>query len=190
MMSNLLGQLENNEAVLLMYLAGELPEEDRAEVEQMLAADPALRASLAELAALQADVDGALGWLHPVPADLPRREAAVRRVGRAIQAAQAKPPERHDPVDEPAGRRFRPAWWAYPVAAAAALIVGLVLLTDRSRVNFPGKQLDQTADSYAQGPQIFETAQDPSIDRIERAEQEFLHPEPDLFTFDTTDLDR
>ena len=39
-MSNLLQQLENNEAILLMYLAGELPEPDRVEVEQMLVSNP------------------------------------------------------------------------------------------------------------------------------------------------------
>jgi hypothetical protein len=161
----------------------------------MLAGDPALRALLAELAGLQSDVDGALGQLDAATAsaaDLPRREAAVRRVGRALMAAQAKPQERRVAADEPPPHRFRPAWWAYPIAAAAALIAGLVLLTDRSSLRLPPPPdggLNETV-AIAPGPQIFETAQDPSIDRIERAEQEFLHPEPDLFTFDTTDLDR
>ena len=41
-----LQHLENNEAVLLMYLAGELTDSDRAEVEQMLATDARLRAEL------------------------------------------------------------------------------------------------------------------------------------------------
>src|SRR4051794_28774743 len=121
MMSNLLGQLENNEAILLMYLAGELPEQDRAEVEQTLANDPALRGLLAELTALQADVDGTLaGCDGAAAALLPRREAAVRRVSRALVAAQAKPEPRSTAIDEPTSPRFRVAWWAYPIAAAAA----------------------------------------------------------------------
>src|SRR4051812_12694387 len=115
MMSNLLGQLENNEAILLMYLAGELPEEDRAEVEQMLASDPALRALLAELTALQADVDGTLARCDVGAALLPRREAAVRRVARALVAAQAQPEPHNDAADQPTGPRFRIAWWAYPI---------------------------------------------------------------------------
>jgi hypothetical protein len=45
-MKNLLQELENNEAILLMYLADELPPADRLEVEQMLASDPALRGAL------------------------------------------------------------------------------------------------------------------------------------------------
>src|SRR5258706_8742588 len=78
-MSNLLHELENNEAILLMYLAGELPEEDRIEVEQMLAGDPALRAELAELAALQDRVSGMMARADINSTDVSRREAVVRR---------------------------------------------------------------------------------------------------------------
>jgi anti-sigma factor RsiW len=46
-MASLLHELENNEAMLLMFLTGELPEEDRMEVVQMLASDGGLRAELA-----------------------------------------------------------------------------------------------------------------------------------------------
>ena len=42
-MSSLLPQL-NNESLLLMYIADELPAEDRVEVEQMLTIDPGMRA--------------------------------------------------------------------------------------------------------------------------------------------------
>ncbi len=59
-MSDLLRQLENIESILLMYLAGELTEGDRVEVEQMLVNDPALRAALAELSGLHGEVTGAL----------------------------------------------------------------------------------------------------------------------------------
>ena len=125
-MSNLLGQLENNEAILLMYLAGELPEEDRAEVVQTLANDPALRGLLAELTALQADVDATFVACDAGASLLSRREAAVRRVSRALVAAQAKPEPRTTAADETTGPRFRIAWWAYPIAAAAAIVVGMV----------------------------------------------------------------
>jgi anti-sigma-K factor RskA len=192
-MSNLLGQLENNEAILLMYLADELPAEERAEVEQMLANDAGLRALLAELTALQADVDGVLSRADSAMR-LPRREAAVRRVSRAVAAAHAKPADGAAVADEPVERRFRLAWWAYPIAAVAAVIVGMILLTDRTGVNLPPKtpvamgEDGSTAVAYA--PRILETQQDPAIDRIERAEREFLNPDPDLFTFDTSDFDR
>jgi len=38
-----------NESILVMYLAGELPEEDRAEVERLLTIDAVLRGQLDEL---------------------------------------------------------------------------------------------------------------------------------------------
>jgi anti-sigma-K factor RskA len=193
-MSNLLGQLENNEAILLMYLAGELPAEERAEVEQMLANDAGLRTLLAALTALQSDVDGVLAKADSTML-LPRREAAVRRVSRAVAAAQAKPVEAGAPADDHAAARFRVPWWAYPIAAVAAVIVGMVLVTDRTGVNLPPKTPmaglgEEGSNAVAYAPRILEIQQDPAIDRIERAEREFLNPEPDLFTFDTSDFDR
>ena len=139
-MSNLLGQLENNEAILLMYLAGELPDEDRAEVEQMLASDAGLRALLAELAALQSDVTGAFATADTAML-LPRREAAVRRVSRAMVAAQVAPAPPAAAL-EPLSKRLRLAWWAYPIAAAAALVVAVVVLNDKPHVKLAGTQKD------------------------------------------------
>ena len=49
-MGSLLQQL-NNESLLLMYIADELPAEDRADVDQMLAGSPTMQA---ELEAIQA----------------------------------------------------------------------------------------------------------------------------------------
>src|SRR5206468_1212164 len=129
-MSNLLHQLENNEAILLMYLAGELPEPDRVEVEQMLVNDDALRAALSELAALQADVTGLLSRTESSAAlaATSRREASLRRVTRALAAARAQatpalPLKTAASADEP--RSFRLRWVAYPIAAAAILVVGI-----------------------------------------------------------------
>src|SRR4051794_36705438 len=116
-MSNLLQQLENNEAILLMYLAGELPDADRAEVEQTLANDPALRAELAELTAVNDGVRTLLAQLDNGRAPA-RCEAAVRAVSRAVASAAAQRPtlrlagaaEEDLPM---ARRRFHMAWWAY-----------------------------------------------------------------------------
>ena len=59
----MLEQLENNEFVLLMYLAGELPAEDRVEVEAMLSTDPILRAELDRLQSAQEAIGDALARL-------------------------------------------------------------------------------------------------------------------------------
>lgn len=132
-MSSLLQQLENNETVLLMYLAGELPDADRAEVEQMLAADPALRVALAEMTAMNehmatvfAQADGAL--------HLSRREAAVRQVSLAINQAKVEGHRTPAPAAEQARSRTRIPVWAYPLAAAAMLVVGIMVFNKKQPV--------------------------------------------------------
>jgi hypothetical protein len=124
-MASLLQQLENNEAVLLMYIADELPPEDRREVEQMLATDAGLRAELARLdaayhAAADALARGDPGWRPAVPEGV-----AVRRFTQALRqwhAAQAQRPPAEAPL-----REIRLAWWAYPAAAAAAVLLGFLV---------------------------------------------------------------
>jgi anti-sigma factor RsiW len=127
-MSNLLQQLENNEAVLLMYLAGELTETDRAEVDQMLAGDAALRLSLAELVSMQDQMSAAFaqadGALH-----LSRRESAVREVSRAINNAKVTALQNPKSNAQPQRSRARIPFWAYPVAAAAMLVIGIMIFT-------------------------------------------------------------
>ncbi|MDB5332448.1 MAG: hypothetical protein JWP03_3599, partial [Phycisphaerales bacterium] len=74
----------NNEAVLLMYLADELPQDDRADVEQKLATDPTLRAQLAVLEQAQEMFVTGMGRLdaaQPLPGEL----AAVRRITAAMR---------------------------------------------------------------------------------------------------------
>lgn len=138
-MSNLLQQLENNEAVLLMYMAGELPDADRAEVEQMLAADPALRASLAEMTSMHdhmiAMLSQADSALH-----LSRREAAVRQVSLAINQAKVDGLRAPAPASHPARSRTRIPVWAYPVAAAALLVIGIMIFNGQHPTAAPGPE--------------------------------------------------
>ncbi len=155
-MSNLLHELENNEAILLMYLAGELPEEDRVEVEQMLASDPALRMALAELSALQVEMVGVLAGAE-VPMVASRRESAVRQVSRALTAAKLQAVQAAPAPIEAARSRLRIAWWAYPIVAAAMLVVGLILLSDNQPVNLPGPS--RSVDQYVEGSDSAPTQQ-------------------------------
>ena len=135
-MSNLLQQLENNEAVLLMYLARELPDDDRAEVEQMLASDPALRRALEELAALQEGVVETFASADAGVA-LSRRDAVVRSVSRAMAAARVESVFAKPAAPEAGRSRFRVPYWVYPIAAAALLVVGILLMSDRRPVSLP-----------------------------------------------------
>jgi len=122
-MAGLLQQLENNEAVLLMYLAGELPPEDRVEVELMLANDPTLRAQLDGLRGLEQSTAGALAALdrsEPLPEPA---EVVARRVARAMARHQVR---RTVTAPARAEERSRPrlvAPWMYPMAAAALLLI-------------------------------------------------------------------
>ena len=87
-MGSLLQQLENNEAILQMYLADELGVEDRREVEQMLRGDAGLAAELDELRAAQNAVMAAIGALDqsaPLAISTP---AAVRQVSRLMKQWQ------------------------------------------------------------------------------------------------------
>lgn len=125
--SSLLRQLEGDEAILLMYLAGELSADDRAEVDRRLAADAGLRAGLDRLRE-------AHGWMTETlrQADAATKPAipeavAVRRVGQAVRQWHAARLAR--PAAAPAGggssATFRRRW-LYPVAAAATVALAFL----------------------------------------------------------------
>ena len=111
--------LDNNEQVLLMYLAGELSPEDQQEVQRMLDADPSLRLELQRLEATWATVFDGLEKLDN-RSSLSGQDARLWRVVQQMRqrlAERARPTEA--PVAQRAPRSFR---WMYRVAAAAAII--------------------------------------------------------------------
>lgn len=122
-MSSLLQQLANNESVLLMYLADELPAEDRAEVEQMLQTDARLRAELDRITVAHQSVTDAIAHddrtLRLPPADL-----VLRRLSRRIRQWEVDQQVSEEP--EPEVRRRWPIW-GYPVAAAASIAIALLV---------------------------------------------------------------
>ncbi len=125
-MSNLLSQLENNEAVLMLYLAGELPQEDCIEVQRMLERDTALRAQciamdrLVNRAALSFGMDTALAAAAPTERARERLSPIFRQwtAQRLSQPAQA-------PQVIAAGHT---PWFLYPLAAAAIILVAVAIL--------------------------------------------------------------
>ncbi len=124
-MSTLLKQLEANES-LLMYLADELPANDRAEVEQRLANDPALREALDDLRSAQALVHERLradDAAMPLPVS---STVAVRHVSRAIRQWQVD--RLTAPVIEVETLKgLRYPLWVYPTSAAAALFLAFLV---------------------------------------------------------------
>ena len=131
-MYSLLQQLENNEAVLLMYLADELPGDDRAEVAQLLASDSALRSELEALRSTQdylTQVFSAADGLA-IPAvveDIGRQAAAARQVSRAMVRYRLESEQRAAREQaRPAVRALRLPKWSYPFAAAAMVLIAWV----------------------------------------------------------------
>jgi hypothetical protein len=119
-MKSYLQQLENNEAILLMYLAGELPDADRQEVEQMLASDSALRHELEIMRQTQQLAFDALDSLDELsrPSQAPAR--AHEQVSRLLGQWLAK---RRDAAEQDAKAQKIP-WRRISFAAAAVLLVG------------------------------------------------------------------
>jgi anti-sigma factor RsiW len=120
-----LQQLQNNEAVLLMYLANELEPEDRAEVEQMLAADAGMRAELAQLQYAQNSVTQFLQHLDASLSLPGTADVASRRVSRVMKQRQLDELSAR-PLLVRRNRRHIP-WWVYWVASAAAAVVAVVV---------------------------------------------------------------
>ena len=116
-------QLDNNEQILLMYLADELPLEERREVERLLTVDASFRHELETLRTSQEMVFGFLGSLDNGAGASLNREAVIRGVVREIRRRLAQPQtEVHLPGALPRTRAFS---WAYPFAAAAMIILGV-----------------------------------------------------------------
>jgi len=123
-MASLIHELENNEALLLMYLTGELPVEDRIEVEQMLSADSGMRA---ELLRIESAYQGAMGVLAKLDADqsvVPAENHAIRQAIRVMKQWQLDRLARQPVVIAPA--RLKIHAWMYPVGAVAALLIGTI----------------------------------------------------------------
>ena len=148
-MQSLLHQLENNEAILLMYVADELSAEDRAEVEQMLVSDAGMRAELEQIRAVREAAMVAMASADEA-ARLPVSEnVAVRRVMRMmrqwqIDHAHAPPPE--EPVKE-----LRFPWWSYPLTTAAAVLIAFLVWWGNRPDQPPRRQVVYQQDSPA-GP--------------------------------------
>ena len=147
-MTSLLHQLENNEAILLMYLADELPAEDRADVEQQLASDPVLRAELEELRGAQ---DSFVSTMERLDADtrLPVSESvAVRRATRMLRQWQVDHVNGAVAEEEPI-KELRFPWWSYPLTTAAAVLIAFLVWWGNR-----GERYERPAPNY---PMAFES---------------------------------
>lgn len=120
-MKSYLHHLENNEAILLMYLADELSPQDRAEVDQMLASDPNLRSELDILRQTQTLAYDALESLDAITRPVVLPSVAHRRVGELMRSWIQR---RYQPAfaGSMAGRQL--PWRRIGVSLAASLMIG------------------------------------------------------------------
>lgn len=119
-MKDMLIQLENNEAVLLMYLAGELPAEERAQVELLLSRDKGMRATYEEL---RADENAASEALKADATSMPLHSArCVNQTIKAMRQWQESPPAPRFVLPQDETRLLLP-WWSYPLTAAASVLI-------------------------------------------------------------------
>jgi hypothetical protein len=124
-MKSLLNQLESDEAILLMYVADELPLADRAAVERRLQSDAPLRDQLDAIRGLQ---DSAFGSMRAMDAQrLPGQGAGSRQVVRVMQRWNAGRALERAAQPQPSRMRLHIPSWLYPVAAAAIVVVGFAI---------------------------------------------------------------
>jgi anti-sigma factor RsiW len=167
-----LEKLDNNEAVLLMYLAGELPAVDRAEIERMLAGDLSLRKQLAGMRLAYETTENALHAVDSLPPRGGRaglepgstaEAAAMRRIGRTMRSHLARQiAERPAPA---AKRGLRYPWWAYPTSAIAASVLAFLVWWANSTGN---GQLYIRGEHTLQQPYPVATVEDPQVKTVTR----------------------
>src|SRR5580700_6077554 len=119
-MKSYLQQLENHEAILLMYLANELPEADRTEVDEMLVADPKLRNELENLRQTQELAFDTLAALDAVS----RPPVAPMRVQNQVSQLVHEWLDRRRRAEAIAGSpQRRIQWFRTAFATAASLVI-------------------------------------------------------------------
>jgi hypothetical protein len=113
----------DRESLLMLYMAGELPAEDHAEVEAMIAADSALRAQYEQMQVEQqamGEVFAAADASSPLPAP---QISSVRRVGAAMKQWHVDRLAKPTLAPIRARRKFG---WVYATAASLLIVVGTI----------------------------------------------------------------
>jgi len=149
-MKSYLQHLENNEAILLMYLSGELPEADRQEVEQMLASDATLRAELDILRRTQELAFDALGSLDELTRPVLTAAETQSRMSTLIRGWLS---QRREAAVRALGERGPMPWRRISFAAAAMLLVGYYVwaVYDRLDRGLPDASKSQVAQETDDG---------------------------------------
>lgn len=120
----------DREGMLLMYLADELPFEQRVALEKQLQADSALAGELDALRAAQARVHDGMAELDGSERPPVSDAVAVRRAARSIQQWKVGRLSRRPASAKVVGM----PWWPYPAGVAAALVIGFLVWSSQQEV--------------------------------------------------------
>ncbi|HEX8340546.1 MAG TPA: hypothetical protein VF624_06515 [Tepidisphaeraceae bacterium] len=144
----MLTELQNNEAVLLMYVANELPADDRAEVEDMLGRDETLRAQLAAMRQTYVAIDAAMAQAD-AGLRVPSPFSAARALGDEVRR-RMRPPGRKSVDEREDASRRRMRMVLYPLTAAAAIALGMALWwkSAKDEITAPLAEAQQQQDSF------------------------------------------
>jgi len=140
-MASEIEKLKDDQALLLMYLADELPGAEREKLNRRLGSEPALLSQLSHLRSAHETFVTAMGFLDrstaaPVPTD-----AAVARASRLVRQWTTQRLAR--PAAPMRAKSTGMAWWYYSLAAAAAVIIAVtVSVLHHDRVTVAQKSLD------------------------------------------------
>jgi len=163
-MPSLLQNLDR-ESILLLYVADELSADDRASVEGILAKDPGMRQGLEELQSAYAGIECELEAADARERLALPASAASRRVGMAVRSWHAKRLAR--PAAKNGRGKYRVPVWAYPVAAAIAVLFGAIFvwgIRDEGpvRISAAGQKPMMIGDPNEEDPQQERVAVQPS----------------------------
>jgi hypothetical protein len=187
-MPTFLEQLENNEAILLMHLAGELSQADRDEVEAMLSRDAGMRAALAELTALHAEVNAMISGTDSATA-LAGREMAVGRVMRALKQQSERDAASVTYAKPQPAHVLRIAWWVYPLAAAALFMVAMILWSGNGPIKLGPDNPNGGDGRFADGSAVVDQVLDEGLDQITPRQDSLAGIENDLAMLSTRNLE-
>lgn len=130
--------LTDNNAILLLYLAGELPEADRLEVDRRLAADPNLAEQLAELNGIHQRIGSGIAALDEADQGRFSPDSAINTAVATIEGWRFGP---RLVIPQTAPQKHRVWSWAAPASLAASILIAATIWmahrTANERVDHP-----------------------------------------------------
>jgi hypothetical protein len=125
-------QLTDNDAMLLLYLADELPDGERKDIAQQLEANPGLAAQLAAMNSVHQHYCSSIALLDEVDRDRLTAERAISAAAASVQSWNFGPRKIATPV---APHRNRIWAWAAPISLAASVLVAALIWIEHRPAN-------------------------------------------------------